>query len=101
MSTELLIISQNIVDHHTLFMGKQADISEVIKYADFSQPVEMELSGDPAVTDDTPNDELVEELLYGNFTTNGSAIIELSEGQYSVITIWYVLILAYSVIRLL
>ena len=76
------IINIGVTDRHTLFMGRQADISEVIKYADFSQPVEMELLGDPAVTDDTPNDELLEELLYGNFTTNGSAIIELDKGTF-------------------
>lgn len=62
-------------------MGKQADLLEVIKYADFSQPIEIEPAGDPAITDDSPNDELLEELLYGNLTINGSEIVVLPQGN--------------------
>ena len=63
-------------------MAIQADLTEAVRYADFDQPVEMEPAGDAAITDDNPDEDLINELLYGNVSTNGSDVVELMEGWY-------------------
>ena len=70
-------------DQHALIMAREATISEAINYADFNQPVDIQPAGDPSITDDNPDNELVEGLQNGNISTNGSDVIELMSGKSS------------------
>ena len=70
-------------------MAIQADLTEAVRYADFDQPVEMEPAGDAAITDDNPDEDLINELLFGNVSTNGSDVVELMEGWYNWVSYHY------------
>ncbi|XP_072043066.1 uncharacterized protein [Amphiura filiformis] len=50
-------------DHHTLIMGRQVDITEVIDYADFNQPVQLHRAREFPVLDDQPRDNFITDIL--------------------------------------